>query len=358
MPRERVLTTRELNRALLVRQLLLRRSRLGVSQAIERVGALQAQWPPSPYVALWSRIEDFKREKLVRAIERRQVVKATLMRTTLHHVTARDYLEYAGELFRRRIATVEQQLANYPDNADVDALVRDLVRHASERPRSRPELLELLGQPKLTVDERRPWLVWHLLSVKGGLVHAPESSAWRLNTAGVRFVPANVWLGREAGDGESALVHLVRRYLDAFGPASRADAAQWTGLPVGALEPAFARLALRRFRDEAGRELYDLPRAPLPRASTEAPPRFLPMWDSTLLAHSDRSRILPEIYRKVVIRRNGDVQRTFLVDGFVAGTWKVEHGRVELDPFDSLPAGIRQTLEAEGAALARFHAGD
>jgi DNA glycosylase AlkZ-like len=356
MGRERVLTVRELNRALLARQLLLRRARLSVPRAIERVGGLQAQWPPSPYLALWTRLEGFAPEQLLRAIERRAVVKATLMRTTLHHVTARDYLAYAGELFRRRIASVEQQLAKHPGETDVERLVRDLVRHATERPRSRPELLELLGQPKLVVDERRPWLVWHLLSVKAALVHAPPSSRWRTTTAGVTFVPAGEWLGSTGGEGEDAVIHLVQRYLAAFGPATRADAAQWTGLPVGVLESGFERLSLRRFRDERGRELLDVPRAPLPPPATEAPPRFLPMWDSVLLAHSDRSRILPEAHRKAVIQRNGDVRPTFLVDGFVAGRWGIADGRVALEPFEPLPLDTRRRLEAEGETLARFHA--
>lgn len=145
MASERVLSRLELNRALLARQFLLRRVTLPVSRAIERVGALQAQWPPSPYIALWSRLEDFRREQLVRALERRQVVRATLMRTTLHHVSARDYLAYAGELRARRIASLEAQLATFPDAVDHDELVQALLGHVAERSRSRPELLELLG---------------------------------------------------------------------------------------------------------------------------------------------------------------------------------------------------------------------
>jgi Winged helix DNA-binding domain len=353
---ERTLTLRELNRTLLARQLLLRRARLPVPRAIERVGALQAQWPPSPYIALWSRLEGFRPEQLFRAIERRQVVKATLMRVTLHHVSARDYLAYAGLMHRTRTSSVERDLAKDPGEADVERLVGELVRHAAEQPRSRPELLRLLELPRLEVTERRPWLVWYLLASKAGLVHGPSSSVWRRNTAGGTFVPAATWLGAMGSDGDEAVLHLVRRYLAAFGPATRADAAQWTGLPVSVLRPAFEQLRLRRFRDEAGRELFDLPRAPIIPADTEAPPRFLPMWDSSLLAHDDRSRILPQPYRKVVIGRNGDVGQTFLVDGFVAGTWKVEDGEVVVDPFEPLNASARRALEREGRTLAAFHA--
>lgn len=177
-----------------------------------------------------------------------------------------------------------------------------------------------------------------------------------MSTSGAAFVPAAAWLGAEAAAGDAAIVHLLRRYLAAFGPATRADAAQWTGLAISALEPGFERLPLRRFRDEEGRQLYDLPRAPLPPASARTPPRFLPMWDSTLLAHSDRTRILPDAYRKTVIRRNGDVQRTFLVGGFVAGFWQLDAGRITLEPFEPLPRAERRALEVEGRALAAFHA--
>jgi hypothetical protein len=352
--KERVLTTRELNRALLARQLLLRRASLSVPRAIERVGALQAQWPPSPYVALWSRLRHFRREDLMRHVERRRVVKATLMRTTLHLVTAADYLAYAGIFLRRRIAQVEARLAKYDSTADVDWLAAELLAHTTEQPLSRPELLDLLGRPKLLVDDRMPWLAWHLLTAKAGLVHTPPSSVWRKHTSGNRFVPATVCLGAPGGDGEAAALHLVRRYLAAFGPATRADAAQWTGLPVSELAPALATLPLRRFRDESGRELFDLPRAPLPSAETVAPVRFLPMWDSSLLAHDDRSRILAEPFRNAVIKRNGDILQAFLVDGFVAGTWSIEDDRIALEPFEPLPCAARRELELEARALARF----
>lgn len=206
------------------------------------------------------------------------------------------------------------------------------------------------------VDERRPWLVWHLLTARAALVHGPSSSRWKKNTAGGTFVPAAAWLGSEAEGGDGAAVHLIRRYLAAFGPATRADIGEWTGLPIGAFEPGLSGLRLRRFRDERGRELLDLPRAPLPPAATEAPPRFLPMWDSVLLAHRDRSRILSDAYRKTVIRRGGEVQQTFLVDGFVAGTWRFEDGRVLLEPFERLGRDVRRDLQREARALAAFHA--
>jgi hypothetical protein len=349
------LTRRELNRALLARQLLLGRVRLPVARAVERVGALQAQWPPAPYLALWTRLDGFRGEQLMRAIERRQVVKATLMRMTLHHVSARDYLGYAGAIRAARVASLERRVERTGAQADIATLAAELSEHASAEPRSRPELLALLGLPKLTIDNPRGWAVWHLLAAQAELVHAPEASVWRRHTAGGKFVPAQAWLGGRGADGDAAAAYLVRRHLAAFGPGTRADISQWTGMTLGVLDSAFARLSLRRFHDERGRELLDVPRAPLPDGSVPAPPRFLPQWDSTLLAHADRSRILPDEYRKLVIRRNGDVHSTFLVDGFVAGLWRLVEGRVELEPFEPLPRRARTELEREAKALAAFH---
>ena len=183
---------------------------------------------------------------------------------------------------------------------------------------------------------------------------APSSSVWRSHTAGARFVPARSWLGADGANGEIAATHLVRRYLAAFGPASRADLAQWTGLPLGVLEPGLEQLELRRFVDEAGRTLLDLPRAPLPDATVPVPIRFLPRWDNVLLAHDLRTRVLPEEYRKVVIAKNGDVAETFLVDGFVAGTWTLADGRVHLQPFAPLPRAARRELGDEASRLEAF----
>jgi hypothetical protein len=350
----RSLTLRELNRATLARQLLLRRRRLSVTRAVERVAGLQAQWPPSPYIGLWSRVDGFRPDDLVRAVARRRVVKATLMRTTLHLVSAADYLAYAGIYRERRIGELERQLAVLGERADFAENGERLAALAAEQPRTRPELLALLGMPKLQIEDRRPWLVWYGLVAHAGLVNGPTSSIWRSNTAGGTFVPARTWLGDDGAAGAAAAEHLVRRYLAAFGPASRPDIAQWTGLPLGVLDSGIQRLELRRFRDELGRELVDLPRAPIPPADTAAPPRFLPMWDSLLLAHDVRARALPEEYRREIIARNGDIPETFLVDGFVAGRWRLDGGRVTIEPYAPLPRVARRELEDEASRLEAF----
>ena len=350
----RTLTLRELNRATLARQLLLRRHRFSVTQAVERVAGLQAQWPPSPYLGLWSRLDGFRPDDLVRAVARRSVVKATLMRTTLHLVSAADYLAYAGLYRERRIAELQRQLSALGEVADFAEDGERLAAFAADEPRTRPELLALLGRPKLKIEDRRPWLVWYGLVAHAGLVNGPSSSTWRSNTAGGTFVPARTWLGDEGASGDAAAAHLVRRYLAAFGPASRPDIAQWTGLPLAVLDAGFRRLELRRFRDELGRELVDLPRAPLPSADTQSPPRFLPRWDNLLLAHDVRTRVIADERRREIIARNGDVPETFLVDGFVAGVWRFDRGRVHLEPFTPLPRVARRELEDEASRLEAF----
>jgi hypothetical protein len=350
----RTLSLRELNRATLARQLLLRRHSLSVTKALERTAGLQAQWPPSPYIGLWSRVDGFHPDDLVRAVSRRHVVKATLMRTTLHLVSSADYLAYAGIYRASRIRELQRRLAALGEDADFAKEGARLAALAAERPRTRPELLALLGMPKLRIEERSPWLLWYGLSAHAGLVNGPQSSIWRSHTAGGTFVPARTWLGADGASGDDAAAHLVRRYLAAFGPAARADVAQWTGMARSVVDRGLAGLRLRRFSDELGRELYDLPRAPLPPGDTPAPPRFLPRWDNLLLAHDVRSRAFPDEYRRTIIERNGDVRETFLVDGFVAGQWKAEGGRVLLAPFAPLPRAVRREVEHEAAQLEAF----
>jgi DNA glycosylase AlkZ-like len=349
----RTLTLRELNRALLTRQLLLHRHRLSVTQAVERVAALQAQWPPSPYLGLWSRVDGFTPDQLVRAITRRTVVKATVMRTTLHIVTAADYLAYAGIYRRSRIRELERQLAALGEEADFAREGERLAAFAAERPRTRPELLALLERPKLRIEDRSPWLAWYGLHAHAGLVCGPESSAWRPHTAGGTYVPARNWLGADGASDDIAAGRLVQRYLAAFGPASRADVAKWTGMARSVVDRGLAQLELRRFRDEHERELFDLPRAPLPSADTRAPARFLPRFDLFVLGHDDRRRALSDEHRAAVIQ-GGEVTATFLVDGFVAGTWSFEDERVRATPFEPLPRGWRREVDDEASRLEAF----
>ena len=340
---ERVLTLKELNRATLARQLLLERKKMGVLPAIERLAGMQAQWPPSPYVGLWSRLTAFKRESLERAVRSDEVVKPTVMRGTLHLVTARDYPMFWWAL--RDMPTW------YDDTHLAHALkaVKGARRLAEQAPLAHKDGLAYLEQEHGHTDDLERRRIFHAVRRRAHLLHAPESALWSGRPRAV-FRP---YPEPKAMDVLAARTELVRRYLGAFGPSTRADIADWSGLRVTDFAAALDVLEpLRRFRDENGRELLDLPRAPLPAADTPAPVRFLPKWDNTLLAHADRRRVLPEELRKTVIAKNGDVTQTFLVDGIVAGSWSADKkGKVELEPFAPLPRVARRAVEDEAAQL-------
>jgi hypothetical protein len=187
------------------------------------------------------------------------------------------------------------------------------------------------------------------------LVRVPPSGTWERRRADL-YAAAEDWVGGEDTNPANALEHLVRRYLGGFGPAPATDVADWGGLGVTELAPALDRIPLRRFRDEDGKELLDLPRAPLPDPDTPAPVRFLPIWDASLLAHARRSGILPEEHRpKVFNTRTPQSVATFLVDGAVAGTWRFEKGRVKVEPFGRLDGSARRELNEEAERLAEFH---
>ena len=340
---ERVLTLKELNRATLARQLLLERRKIGVLPAIERLAGMQAQWPPSPYVGLWSRVAGFKRESLERAVKRGEVVKPTVMRGTLHLVTARDYSMFWSALRDMPTWYDESHLAHA-----LEAL-EGARRLAEAEPLTHRDGLAYLEREHGHTDDRQRRRIFHALRRHAHLLHAPESALWSGRPLGV----FHAFPEPPAMDVLAARTELVRRYLAAFGPATRADIAEWSGLRVADFGDALETLEpLRRFRDENGRELLDLPRAPLPPAETPAPVRFLPKWDNTLLAHADRRRVLPEELRKAVIAKNGDVTQTFLVDGVVAGSWSADKkGKVTVAPFAPLPRAARREVDDEAKQL-------
>jgi hypothetical protein len=341
----RVLTLRELNRATLARQLLLERRRLSPLAVIERLAGMQAQWSPAPYVGLWSRVTGFRAETLERAVRRGDVRKPTVMRGTLHLVTARDYPVFFAAL-REYLWWADA------DSAAIGARAAGGLRKLygdGARPWRVGD--EYLSAEHGVVDELTRRRAWHVGRIRAHVLHAPE-------TALRKPLPRTVFAAvaePEAVDTLAARVELVRRYLAAFGPASRADIAAWSGMRVRDFAPALDGLEpLRRFEDESGRELLDLPRAPLPAPDTPAPVRFLPKWDNVLLGFADRRRMLSDEHRKNVVMKNGDVAQTFLVDGFVAGTWRAEKGRVVLEPFAHLTRAARREADDEAARLAEF----
>jgi hypothetical protein len=337
---ERVLTRRELNRALLARQSLLERRPASLPRAVEQMGGVQAQYAPSTYIGLWSRVDGLEREAVTRALERRTLVQATLMRNTIHVVSRRDY-------WPLRLAIQEERRAwsrsvQGADDRSMRRLAARLRALLADGPLRQADLAELWA---LGVGN---WI---------DLVRLPPSGTWERRRADL-YALAEDWVGPPPAISEDdAREQLVRRYLGAFGPASRSAIAHWAGMRVGSLRPALERMELRRFRDEGGRELLDLPRAPIPPAETPAPVRYLPTWDATLLVHARGTGILPEGHReRIFSSSNPQSERTFLVDGEVAGTWRCENGRVRLAPFGRLARAARAELEDEGERLAAFHA--
>jgi hypothetical protein len=343
-PVERVLTQRELNRALLERQFLLARKRLTLPRALERIGGIQAQYAPSMYIGLWSRLGGLERERLTRALERRTVIQGTLLRSTIHLVSARDYWPFAIAI---RAARRESWLRAHSEGApEIAAAAVRLRRRLADGPRSRAELIESLSTS--VFNGAGLWL---------DLVRVPPSGTWDRRRADV-YATAESWVGPAAGMEQAEGIDLlVTRYLGGFGPARPADVADWAGLPVRPISSALERRTLRRFRDEQGRLLVDLPRAPLPDPGTRAPVRFLPTWDATLLTHARDTGILPEHYRPLVFSiKNPQSVGTFLVDGAVAGSWKYERDRIRLSPFARLSRKARRELEEEADWLAAFYA--
>jgi hypothetical protein len=345
------LTARQLALATLDRQLLLERGDLDVAEAVRRLCALQAQSPASPYLALWNRVRDFVPEDLDAAFQERRVVKATLMRITLHAVHADDYAPFhavmmptlrASRLYDRRFTSTELT------DADADGLLPELPG-LLERPRTGAEMEEeLAGQ--WGEHARR---VWWALRTYAPLQHVPLGRPWSFTQPNT-YVASPADTGSVPRDAAVGARRLLLSYLRAFGPASAQDFARFTLLGRQVITQA-----LRELGDEVVRVagpgravLFDLADATVPAEDTPTPPRLLPMWDSTLLAHVVPGRLMPPEHRPWVVRRNGDVLPTLLVDGEVSGVWRTVDGGLEMTAFRELgkAAWLGVTEEAERLA--------
>lgn len=342
-------TPRQLNRATLERQLLLKREAVSVVGAARRAFALQAQEPASPYVALWNRVAGFDPGHLDAAFANGTIVKAPLMRITLHAVLAEEYTTFHEAMLENlRAARLNDRRFRGTGLSidEIDALVPSLVRFANET-RDKEEIEALLEDHLGGAPDRH---VWWALRTFSPLVHAPTGGPWsygqRPSYSAAPTAPPRV-------SAEKATQRLIVRYLEAFGPATTQDVGQFSMLRQSQLRPAFAALegSLLTYTGVAGETLYDVPSHAAPDAEFPAPPRLLGMWDSVLLAYSDRSRVIPEEYRKIVIRNNGDVLPTLLVDGFVAGVWRHIGNQVEARAFSALHEDVWAELAAEAEGL-------
>ena len=350
-----VLGPRELNRATLERQMLLRRRKLSAVEAIEHLVGMQAQAPAPPYVGLWTRLEDFHPDELARLILERRAVRIALMRNTVHLVSARDCLALRPlmqPVFDRTLYSTRANRAHL-EGIDIEALVAAGRALLEERPRTAKELGELLQEQW---PERDPASLARAIRHLVPLVQVPPRGLWG-KSGPAAHTTAEAWLGCPL-DSAPSLEETILRYLGAFGPATVKDVQTWSGLTR--LGEVIERLRgrLRIFRDERGRELFDVPDAPMPDPDTPAPPRFLPEFDNLILSHADRTRVIAEEYRKAIASKNGMVPASVLVDGFVRGTWKTERSRgkasLEIKPFEPLTNEDRGALAKEGERLIRF----
>jgi hypothetical protein len=313
------LCRRALNRALLDRQLLLQRRTMPAVDAVEHLVGLQAQEPFDPYYALWSRLEGFAPDELGQMIEDRRTVRLALMRATVHLVTARDCLTLRP-VMQPVLDRTLRGTAYGRDTAalDTEALVAVGRALVEERPHTIAHLGARLQEWWPDVDARS---LAYAVHYRLPLVQVPPRAVWG-KSGRATITTAEAWLGQPLS-AEDTLDAIILRYLAAFGPAGVADMRTWSGL--SGLREVFDRLRprLRTFRDEQGRELFDLPDAHRPDPDTPAPPRFLPQYDNVLLSHADRTRIVSEEHRKRLLTVNGVGPGTVLVDGFVRGTWKI-----------------------------------
>ena len=345
-PLVRTLTARELNRAVLARQLLLERAALHPERAAGQVAGLQTQYAPSGYIGLWSRTAGFERSSLTEALVKGTVVQAWMMRCTIHMVAASDHGPWTAAVREVR-RDWWRRTAKPPADLDMAAVADVVRRYLTDGPLRQTEIQARLaadGFPKIAWQGTQLWL---------DLVRVPPAGTWstpRAHVYGLADLPPV-----DADEGRN---RLVTRYLSAFGPASAKDVGLFCGWTVTASRGVLDRLELRRFRDESGGELVDVPDAPLPPADTPAPARFLGQWDAVLLTHARRARILPERFRpRVFATSMPQSVPTFLVDGQVAGTWRHRDGAVRWEAFEALTPSAARAVDEEAERLTAWYAG-
>jgi len=336
-----VTALRDLNRATLARQGLLSRERLGVAEAVERFGGLQAQEPKPPFLALWSRVEGFSADDLRGALSASDVVRAMMMRATLHTVSRADFVALRPVLQPVMDAAMKSVLKGRDEGYEAEAVVRAATALVKKEPMTFGDLRRALAERFPDANDRA---LGYTVRTQLPLVMEPTEDRWGF--------PRDARFGPAPRVGRGGVEALVRRHLGAFGPATAADVQAWSGLR--GLKDVMAGMDL----ETLGGGLYDLPDAPRPGGDAEAPARFLPEFDSLLLAHADRTRIVADEHRAGLVTKNLRVRAVFLWDGFAAGTWTVKATKREatltVTPFARLPRGAKAALTEEGERLLRF----
>jgi hypothetical protein len=344
------ITLRGLNRALLARQHLLERSGASLVDVVEAMGGIQMQYAPAGYIGLWSRMRDFDRPMLTRALEDRSAIQATLMRATIHTVSATDFWPMRAGIRRINREWYSRVAATQLAGVDMERAAATTTKLLSDGPLPMAELtagIERAGLPARAAKQVGLWV---------DLVRVPPSGTWERRRADL-YGLADWWIPRVEVTEDEGIELLVRRYLGAFGPAPARDIASWMGLNIGQMRHVVDGMELRTLRDADGKALLDLPDPPLPDPDTPAPPRFIGVWDAMLLVHARRTGVLPEDLRpRIFNTRTPHSFNTFLVDGEVAGTWRFEDGEVQLTPMRTLSSADRRELEEEAHRLAAFHA--
>lgn len=350
---ERVLTLRELNRTLLARQLLLERENLAIESAVERLVGLQAQVTNPPYIGLWTRLPDFRRADLTRLMEQKQIVRATFLRSTIHLLTAQDYLLLWPTLQPALARALNAFFGPRAKGLDIEKLVEAAKAFIDEKPRTFTQLRALLSSIE---PEREPEALAYAVRTHLPLVQVPPGGTWGYG-GNITYATVEPWLGKPVASSQN-LPTLILRYLAACGPATVMDVQKWSGLVR--LKDAMEELKpqLRSFRDEQGNELFDLPDGLLFAADTPAPVRFVPEYDNLVLSHANRTRIIADEYRSKVFLSAARVRATFLVDGFVRGAWQIEKtassATLIIEPFAPLSKEDCDALSEEGERLIRF----
>ncbi|WP_344314197.1 winged helix DNA-binding domain-containing protein [Fodinicola feengrottensis] len=348
----KVVSRRVLNRALLERQLLVRRCKLRPAAAIERLVGLQAQATNPPFHGLWSRLVNFDQRQLDELITSRQVVRAATMRGTLHLHTADDFLTIRAVVQPGFERAMQSTYAKVLDGMDVNELAKVGRELLAGEPLTFGQLRDgLLAR----WPGRHPTMVTNAVRTQVPLVQVPPCGTW--DRSGPRvYTTIEKWLDRPVS-AEPAVESLISRYLSVFGPATVADVQNWSGLTRLGEVVERMRPTLRTLRTEDGAELFDLPRGALPDPDLPVPVRLVAEFDNVVLGHADRSRIVPDKYRKRIMTVNGIVRGTVLSDGFVAGLWKIQRTKTAatlvVTPFSVLD---QEATEAEALSLLRFTA--